>query len=452
MKIIVVGCGKIGTALIESLIAEGHELVAVDRSPAVLENVTNIYDVMSACGNGTDWDLLTEINTEDADLFIAVTDSDELNMLSCFLAKRLGAKHTVARIRNPEHNDGSLDFLRNQLELSLVINPERLVARELYNMLKLPSAARVETFSGRGLEMIELKLKNESILDGVSLIELRKKYPYKFLIGMVQREDEVFIPDGNFRLKSGDKISVIATSAEIQKFLKSVGLLQKQVRSVMILGASDTAYYLTKMLLNSGNSVKVLDKNEERCRVFSQSLPGAIVLCGDGAQQELLLEEGLEETDAFVALTGMVEQNVLVSYFAASHKVPKVISKVNRDEFSPLAEQLGLESVVSPRKTVANILVRYARALENSLDSSVETLYKLVNGKAEALEFIVHEDAAVCHVPLKDLALKDNILIAGITRNRKSVIPSGADEILPGDKVLILAAGYRINNLSDILE
>ena len=452
MKIIVVGCGKIGTALIESLIAEGHELVAVDRSPAVLENVTNIYDVMSACGNGTDWDLLTEINTEDADLFIAVTDSDELNMLSCFLAKRLGAKHTVARIRNPEHNDGSLDFLRNQLELSLVINPERLVARELYNMLKLPSAARVETFSGRGLEMIELKLKNDSILDGISLIELRKKYPYKFLIGMVQREDEVFIPDGNFRLKSGDKISVIATSAEIQKFLKSVGMLQKQVRSVMILGASDTAYYLTKMLLNSGNSVKVLDKNEERCRVFSQSLPGAIVLCGDGAQQELLLEEGLEETDAFVALTGMVEQNVLVSYFAASHKVPKVISKVNRDEFSPLAEQLGLESVVSPRKTVANILVRYARALENSLDSSVETLYKLVNGKAEALEFIVHEDGAVCHVPLKDLALKDNILIAGITRNRKSIIPSGADEILPGDKVLILAAGYRINNLSDILE
>lgn len=452
MKIIVVGCGKIGTALIESLVAEGHDVVAIDKSPEVLEEVTNVYDVMSACGNGTDWDLLVEVETENADLFVAVTESDELNMLSCFLAKRLGAKHTVARIRNPEHNDGSLDFLRHQLELSLVINPERMVARELYHMLRLPSAARVETFSGRRLEMVELKLKPDSPLDGKSLIDLRKKYPYKFLVGMVQREEEVFIPDGNFRLKSGDKISIIATPGERLKLLKSLDLLQKQSRNIMILGASSTAYYLTHMLINGGCSVKVVDKDAEVCRSFSESVPEAVVIHGDGAKQELLLEEGLSDMDAFVALTGMVEQNILLSYFAASQKVQKVISKINRDEFSAMAEQLGLDSVVSPRKTVANVLVRYARALENSLDSSVETLYKLVNGKAEALEFIVHADAPLCNIPLKDLRLKSNILIAGIIRGRKSIIPSGTDEICAEDRVLILAAGHRINNLSDTLE
>ena len=452
MKIIVVGCGKIGTALIESLVAEGHDVVAIDKSPAVLENITNVYDVMAACGNGTDWDLLVEVQAETADLLIAVTDSDELNMLCCFLAKRLGTKHTVPRIRNPEHNDGSLDFLRQQLELSLVINPERMVAKELYHMLRLPSAARVETFSGRGLEMVELKLEPDSPLDGKSLIDLRKKYPFNFLVGMVEREEEVFIPDGNFRLMSGDKISIVATPAERLKLLKSLDLLQKQARNIMILGASSTAYYLTRMLLNAGCSVKVVDKSEEQCRSFSEEIPEAVVIHGDGARQELLLEEGLSGMDAFVALTGLVEQNILVSYFAAGQNVPKVISKINRDEFFAMAEQLGLDSVVSPRKTVSNVLVRYARALENSLESSMETLYKLVNGKAEALEFTVHEDSTVCNIPLKNLQLKSNILIAGITRNRKSMIPTGNDVICANDKVLILAAGHRINNLSDMLE
>lgn len=451
MKIIVVGCGKIGTALIESLVNEGHDVVAIDRSPEALGEVSNVYDVISACGNGTDWDLLMEADAKNTDLFISVTGSDELNMLSCFLAKRMGAKHTVARIRNPEHNDGSLAFLRQELELSLVINPERLVARELYNLLKLPSAARVETFSARGLEMVELKLKSDWALDGMKLMDLRKKYPYNFLVCMVQREDSVTIPDGTFELKSGDKIGLIAPPTEILKLLKSLGILQKQARDIMILGASNTAYYLSKMLLSGGNSVRIVDKNDARCRDFSEKLSDAVMIHGDGAQQELLLEEGLSSMDAFVSLTGMDEQNILISYFAQSKKVPKVIAKVNRDEFSPLAEQLGLESMVSPKRTVANVIVRYARALENSLDSSVETLYKLAGGKAEALEFTVRNDAPVCNIPLKELSLKPNILIAGITRGRKSIIPAGNDEIRGGDKVLLLASGHRINNLSDIL-
>ncbi len=451
MKIIVVGCGKIGIALIESLVGEGHNVVAVDRSPEVLTELTNIYDVISACGNGTDWDLLREVNADTADLFISVTGSDELNMLSCFLARRMGAKHTVARIRNPEHNDGSLAFLRGQLELSLVINPERLVARELYNILKLPAATHVETFSGRSFEMVGLRIREESGLDGMKLMDLRKKHPYNFLICLVQREEDVYIPDGNFVLKNGDRIGLIATPAEVAKLLKNLRILKKQSRDIMILGASNTAYYLSKMLLTGGSSVKLVDRDERRCRSFSEALPDSVVIHGDGAQQELLLEEGLAGMDAFVSLTGMDEQNMLISYFAQAQKVPKVITKINRREFISMANQLGLDSVVTPSRTVANVIVRYARALENSLDSSVETLYKLADGKAEALEYVVREDSPVCNIALKDLKLKPNTLIAGITRGRKSIIPSGQDSIQAGDKVLILASGYRIANLSDIL-
>lgn len=452
MKIIVVGCGKIGTALLSSLVSEGHDVVAIDNSPEVVREITNIYDAIGACGNGTDCDLLAQAEVDSADLFIAVTGSDELNMLSCYIAKSMGAKHTVARIRNPEYNEGHLEFLRNKLGISVAINPERLVARELDHLLKFPSAAKIETFSGRNLEIVELKLKNDSPLNGISLADLRKKYPYKFLVCLVQREEKVYIPDGTFVLNSGDKIGLTATPSEIQKLLKALGILQKQARNVMILGASNTAYYLTKQLLAGGNNVKIVDINEARCREFSETLPEAVVIHGDGAQQELLLEEGLANMDAFVALTGMDEENILLSYFATSRGVPKVISKINRSEFESMAEQLGLDTIVSPQKSVANVIVRYARALESSKDSSVETLYKLVNGKAEAMEFIVREDCDLLNIPLRDLQLKPNILIAGIVRGRKSLIPSGNDVILPEDKVILLSAGQRINNISDIVK
>lgn len=452
MKIIVVGCGKIGTALLSSLVSEGHDVVAIDNSPEVVREITNIYDAIGACGNGTDCDLLAQAEVDSADLFIAVTGSDELNMLSCYIAKSMGAKHTVARIRNPEYNEGHLEFLRNKLGISVAINPERLVARELDHLLKFPSAAKIETFSGRNLEIVELKLKNDSPLNGISLADLRKKHPYKFLVCLVQREEKVYIPDGTFVLNSGDKVGLTATPSEIQKLLKALGILQKQARNVMVLGASNTAYYLTKQLLAGGNNVKIVDMNEARCREFSETLPEAVVIHGDGAQQELLLEEGLANMDAFVALTGMDEENILLSYFATSRGVPKVISKINRSEFESMAEQLGLDTIVSPQKSVANVIVRYARALESSKDSSVETLYKLVNGKAEAMEFIVREDCDLLNIPLRDLQLKPNILIAGIVRGHKSLIPSGNDVILPEDKVILLSAGQRINNISDIVK
>ena len=451
MRIIIVGCGKIGTTIIASLVNEGHDVVAVDDNPDIIADITNTYDAMGVCGNGTDCETLAEAEVEKAELFVSVTGSDELNMLSCFIARRMGAKHTIARIRNPEYNDSSLGFLCQQLDLSVSINPELLAAQELFNMLKFPSAVNVETFSGQSFEIVELRLKADSPLVGMKLLELRKRYQAKFLVCVVQRGEDVYIPDGNFELKSGDKIGLTASPLEIQKLLKMLGILQRQARNVMILGASRTAYYLARLLTGSGNSVKIIEKDRERCEEFCNSLPGAVVICGDGAEPELLLEEGLGSVDAFVALTGMDEENILLSFFANAQNVPKVIPKVNRNELSSMAEKLGLYSMVSPQKMVSDVLTRYARALQNSLGSNVETLYKIMDGKAEALEFNVQPDFRFLEVPLKEMKLKDNVLVAGIIRGRKTIIPAGNDVIRSGDRVIVLSTEHRLHDLSDII-
>lgn len=453
MKIIIVGCGKIGTTILSSLLSEGHDIVAVDSNPGVISEISNIYDSMYVCGNAVDCDTLSEAGVENAELFVSCTGSDELNMLSCFLAKRMGARHTIARIRNPEYNDKSLSFMRQQLDLTSSFNPDLIAAQELYHILKLPSAAKVEYFSRRNFEMVELIVRDDSPLCGVQLMDLRKKYHQaKFLICAVQRGEDVFIPDGSFHLQAGDRIELTAAPSELQKLLRMLGILQKQAKNVMILGASRMGYYLAKLLLASGTDVKIIDKDRQRCQDVSELLPGAVVICGDGAQQELLLEEGLKSMDAFVSTTGMDEENILISFYASSQGVPKVISKVNRDELGFIAEKLGLESLISARYVASNVLSRYARALENSLGSSVETLYKLMDGKAEALEFRVQPDSPVTGVPLKDMHIKSGVLIAGILRGRKALIPAGDDEIQPGDRIIVMAAGRRINELADILQ
>lgn len=452
MNIIVVGCGKVGATIIASLVEEGHNVTAVDIDPAVITEINNIYDVMGVSGNGTDCDTLTEAGVQTANLVVAATASDEFNMLTCFLARKMGARHTIARIRNPEYNDSSLGFLKQQLNLSMPINPELLAAQELYNLLKVPSAVKVDTFSRRSFELVELRLQPDSQLGGMTLAELKKKYKANYLICAVKRDGKVYIPDGSFVLKGGDKIGVTTTPSEIARLLKMLGEAQKQLKNVMILGASHTAYYLAKMLINSGNSVTIVEKKHEKCKAFSEALPEAIIIQGDGAQQELLLEEGIGSTDAFISLTGTDEQNILISYFAHEQKVPKVITKINRDEFTPMAERLGLDTIVSPKKIVSDVVLRYARALQNSLDSGVETLYKLMDSEVEALEFIVRPDCSILNVPLKDMKIRKGVLIGGIIRGRKAIIPSGFDVILPDDRVVIIAEGKRLNSLSDIIE
>ncbi len=452
MKIIVVGCGKIGSALVSNLVKEDHDLIVIDYSADILNDITNMYDVMGVCGNATDYETLEEAGVENCELFIAVTSNDELNMLSCRIAKRMGANYTVARIRNPEYNDTTLDFLCDTFDIGKALNPELLVANEIFDVLKFPYAVKIEKFSGGKFEMIEIVLKSDSALDGVKLSELRNKYKSKVLICAVQRDDEVYIPDGNFVLKSEDKINITATDEEFLCFLTELGVAHKKARNIMILGGSKIAHYLAEMLLKAGNSVKIIEKDRERCRELCESLPNAIVINGDGVQQEILNEEGIADLDAFVALTGMDEVNILISIYANQVKVPKVISKVNLNELAVMASDLGIESIVSPKASTSDILVRYARAIKNSMGSNVETLYKILDGKAEALEFNVSNMSELQNIPLKDLKFKKNILIAGIRRGNEIIIPGGNDFVLPGDKVIVVAAGHLLNDLTDVLE
>ena len=451
MKIIIVGCGKIGRSMIESLTSEGHDVLVIDKNPAILNETTNMFDVMGVCGNAVDCDTLTEANVENTDILVASTDSDEMNMLTCFLAKKLGAKHTVARIRNPEYNDQSIGFLRQHLNLSISLNPELLVAEEISNILQLPSAVKIERFSRRNIEMVEIILPKNSLLDGINLIKMREKYKANYLICTVQRDNNVYIPDGHFELRAGDRIGLVAAHGETKKLLNMLGLLRKQAKSVMILGGGKPSYYLAKKLINLGVDVKIIEEKLDRCEFLAAELPEAVIIHGDGAQQELLLEEGISSMDAFVSLTGMDEENIMLSIFASMQNVPKVVSKINREELLSMADKLGVETIVSPSHLTTNIIVRYARALENSKGSNVETLYKLMDGKAEALEFNVKSESYVIGIPFKNIQLKPNILIAGITRGRKTIIPSGNDMIMANDRVIVVSTEQRLQDLDDIL-
>ena len=453
MRIVIAGCGKIGLTVLDSLVNENHEVIAIDDDPIVTDDIANAYDVMTVCGNAAACEKLSEANVKDAELFIAATGSDELNMLSCFLAKRMGAKNTVARIRNKEFNTKNLAFLKQQFEISMVINPELLTAQAIYNVLKLPAASKSETFLRRSFEMVEITVKSGSVLDGLKLADLKVKTVPQFLVCAVRREHEVFIPNGNSVIQAGDVVGIIAPPENMHKLLRALGTVQKKTRDIMLLGASRIAFYLAEMLLRSDSRVKIIEKDERRSREICDELGGrATVIHGDGMRQALLEEEGIDTTDAFVALTGMDEENILISYHAITQQVPKVISKINQDGFNDISDKLGLDCIVSPRRITADVIVSYARALKNSLGSKVETLYRLGNGMVEALEFAVSADFSAQNITLKQMELISGILIAGIIRNQKKIIPGGDDVILPGDRVIVITTSRGLYDLEDILK
>ena len=453
MKIVLVGCGKIGKAIIASLVNEKHDVVAIDTNPKVVEDVRNTYDIIAYCGNGTNYLDLKDADVERAELFIAVTGSDELNMLACFCAKRMGAKHTVARIRDIENNHENLSFMKEQLELSMVINPERMTAEAIYNLIKTPSATKVERFLNGPLEMIEVFLKDNSPMCGKTLIEVRKDCKIKFLISTVYRDGEIYIPNGNFILQGGDKIGIVASKKDTYKLLQLMGLSNIQLKNVMILGAGTISGYLSNILLADRHNVKVVEIDKQACDDICEQLDGnATVINGDGMSQDLLIEEGINSTDAFISLTGSDENNILISVYAQSKEVPKVITKVNRDELSVIAENIGLTTTITPKRIVADVIVKYARALENTIGSQIESLYSVMNGMAEVLEFKVLDDFDYLNVPIKDMCLSNGVLIAGISRKNHAIIPSGDDVILSGDSVVVIAEGKRVMSLFDIIK
>ena len=452
MNIIVVGCGKVGKSLLFSLVKENHDLTAIDSNEEVIAEVRNSYDVMAFCGNGTSYTVLKKAGAENCDLFIAVTASDELNMLSCFAAKRMGAKYTVARIRNPKNNDDSLDFMKKQLDLSLSINPEQLAAQAIFNLLKLPAAAKLETFSSNQIEMLEIIIKPDSPLDGVLLKDLKRKHKGKYLICAVMRGESVVIPKGDFALKSGDRIGLIVAEGDLNGTLDMLEVPHKRIKRVMIIGAGIVSRYLAKILIRHRIPVKIIESDTRVCEEVCEELPlKATVIHGNAMSQDLLMEEGLSSTDGLVALTGRDEENILISYYAMSNSVSKIIAKVNRDELFSVAEKLGLDSLISPRRVTSNEIVKYARALENTLDSKIEALYSVMGGMAEALEFKVLADSKLTHVPLKEMKLKKGVLIAGIIRGKEAVIPDGEDMILPEDRVIVISAGAQLYDLADII-
>ncbi len=452
MNIIVAGCGKIGTSVISRLVLEGHNVVAVDTSVDVITEVTNVYDIMGVTGNAADCDTLTEAGAASADIFVSMMDSDELNMLSCLMAKRLGTKSTIARIRNPEYNDESLGFMTKNLEISMSVNPELLTASELYNILKFPSAVRIESFSRRNLQLMELVISEESELCGLKLLKFREKFDAKVLACCAQRNGDVYIPKGDFVIQAGDRVGFIGAPPELYKLFKELGVSRKRAKNTIILGASRIAYYLARAITSVGNSAKVIEINPQKCQEFADALPKASVVLGDGIKQELLFEEGLATSDAFVALTGLDEANILTALFAGMQNVPKVIAKINSDELASMAGKIGVDTIVSPKNLTADVVVQYARALQNSYGSNVETLYKLMDGNVEALEFVVKSESKVTNIPLKDLKIKKGILIGGIMRDKKTIIPGGFDEIKSGDRIVVIASDIKLNDLDDILK
>lgn len=453
MKIVLVGCGKIGKTIIDSLVKEKHDVTAIDVNPKVVESVTNSFDVMTLCGSATEYTILKEAEVGKADLFIAVTGSDELNMLSCLSAKKLGASYTVARIRNLENNAESLEFMQKNLSLSMAINPELMTAQAIYNVIKLPSASKVELFSSRHLRMIELVLPEKSVFNGKTLKELRKSRKERFLICTIGRGDEVFIPNGDFVLQSGDKIGLIVSESDVQKVFALLGIPHKAVTGVIVIGAGIIARYLANFLAEDHIAVKLVESDEKLCDEICDGLsPNVTLIHGDGTNQNLLMEEGLKSTDAFLTLTGKDELNILMSFYARSQNVPKLVTKVNIDEYASLAEQLGLNCIMTPRKIVADAIVKYARALESSLGSQIETLYSLMNGNAEAAEFKILGDFKHSGIPLKHLKIKKNHIVAGIIRKRKPIIPSGDDLFMQDDHVIVIAAGEKLRSLADVFE
>ena len=451
MKIIIAGAGKVGHSVAALLAQEGHDITIIDHDPDTIQSVSNELDVICVEGSATNPETLREAGARQADLLMAATEQDETNMVCGISARKLGTPHVIARVRDPQYLH-QVEFLREALGLSVIVNPEYECAKEISRTLRFPGAVRVDAFSKGSAEIVEHKIPVGGKLEGVALKELVKRFGAKVLVSLVERGGEAMIPNGDFVLRAGDKMSVTGQSAELRRFFTAIGKYKRPVRRVMVVGGGRVAVYLTRMLLESGIQVTVVERNRDRCDQLCDLIPEAHIVYGDATNSDVLQEDGLFSADAFVTLTGDDEDNIITSLYAKTRGVNTVIVKVNRDYLDEILENAGLESIVSPKQIVAQQLARYVRAMGNSMGGSMETLYRLADGKVEAMEFKVSEDSACLNIPLKDLKLKPNILISAIIRGSKSIVPDGNTRILPGDHAVIVTAAGRIENMDAILE
>lgn len=450
MKIVIVGDGKVGYTLTKRLSQEGHDIVVIDNNRSVLLQSQEALDVAVVDGNGASVEVQREAGVGSSDLLIAATSGDETNLLCCMVARKLGCRHTIARVRNPEY-DQQTRFLKDELGLSMVINPEKAAALEIFRLLQYPSFLKRDSFAKGSVELVELKIKENNVLANTRLDQFRTLSNVNALVCAVERGGMVSIPKGNFSLQVGDKLTIATDAGDLVRLIKNLGVYTPKAQHVMIIGGSRTAKYLAQRLISSKVKLTIIEKNEKRCQELSETLPEATIVHGNGTEQGLLIEEGIRKMDAVVTLTGMDEENLIVSMFADYIGVPKSVTKINRTEYNNVYENKGIDSIVSPKLLTTNEIIRYVRAMDDTTGGSVVTLYRIVDGKAEALEFSIKNDAPYNNISLHKLRLKPNILIASIIRARKVIIPSGNDEIHKGDTVIIVTTtDHAIAELRDI--
>lgn len=450
MKILIAGTGKVGRTVAAVLSEEGNDVTVIDCDETTIASVSNDLDVICVEGNAADPETLRGANVENADLVIAATEKDEVNMVCGIAARKLGAKHVIARIRDPQYLH-QIQFLREALGLSQIINPEYECAKEISRILRFPGASRVDSFSKGSVEIVEHKIPENGMLCGVQLKDLGTRFGSKVLIALVERDGTAIIPNGNTVLKAGDRLSITGSSKELRRFFTTIGEYKRPVKHVMIMGGGRTAVYLTRLLEENGIEVTVVERNREKCDELCDLIPEAHVVWGDATFRDVLQEDGIASADGFVALTGDDGDNIITSLYASSCRVGKVVTQVNHEHFADILNKSGLDSIVSPKEIVAQQLARYVRALSNSAGSSVETLYKLVDGKVEVLEFQVWQDSRCINIPLKELQVKENVLISAIIRGTKSIMPDGNTVILPGDHAIIVTTAGRLRLLDEIL-
>lgn len=453
MKIIIVGCGKAGEAVAGALCNEGHDICVIDTQREVIDRVTYSYDIMGICGDGTLYEVLDEAGAESADMIVATTSRDEVNLLSCIIAKDMGTVRCIARVRDPKQNAHAV-YLSEHLGISMTVNPELLASREAARLILMPSALEVDTFARGRIDMVQIKVAPDSPIAGVPLSSLHSALKSKILVCAVQREgvEEAIIPTGNFVLEAGDKVYLTATHKDMGTFFREIGLTAHKIKSTLIIGGGKISYYLAESLRQTGIKVKIIEHDHARCLELAAMLPNATIVCADGTDQRQLDEEGLSNYDSLVALTGIDEDNIIVSLYAKLIGVKKIITKINKPELKAMAEKVGIESVISPKQLTTEVMLTYVRSAEKTGSSKIRTLYRVADDKAEAMEFVVDAKSRAADIPLSDIKLKNNLIIAGIIRQGKVIFPGGSDMIKQGDIVIVVTTNKFINELDGILE
>ena len=449
MKIIITGSGAVGSAICRQLTKEGHDVTVIDSNLSALTELSNLCDITALPGNSADVELLREAGAESADMLIAVTAMDEINMLSCYAAKKLGTTHTAARVRNPEYTD-FMKLMKADMNLSLTINPEYATAKEILRILKFPDATKVNTFCEGRVEIAEFTVAENSPLCNLSLLDLREKFNIKFLVCGVRRADEVYIPSGNFVIKAGDSVCVTASEEELSKFFKIISKSKRPIKNVLISGGGRTTYYLAGMLGKNLAHTTIIEKDLAKCEDLSSEY-NVDVTNGDGTSQELLLEEGIENADVFLALSDVDEENAIVSMYAKKIGVPKIITMIRSLPYIDFFGDVGLDCIVSPKSSTVDYILRFIRGTADAKDFEIESLHTMLDGKIEALEFVIKEKIeGLTSIPIANIKRINNSLLACIVREENIIIPSGSDTIEIGDRVIVLVTG-SIKNIKDIL-